>query len=493
MRAWSSDVASAVPPLAKSLVLVAALWSSTATADDATTTPTSPPQPIVLRAAHLYDGASNRLVSPGVVVVRGNKIVAAGPRAKPPADAIVIDLGDATLLPGLMDAHTHLGHEMTDDWNKDELDWFKKPIPERAIEATVFARRTLLAGFTSVRDVGSEHLIDVGLRNAIDRGTIPGPRMLVAVHAISARGGHCDPTAGYRPGVLPPPGFAQGVADGPVQMRAAVRYNVKHGADVIKVCASGGVLSLTDKVDSPQLTQAELDALVDEAHALGRKAAAHAHGAEAAKRAIRAGIDSIEHGSFLDDQAIEMMRAHGTYLVFTPVPCMLARLEVSKAPTAVIDKAKRAVSAMDAVFQKAIRRGVRIAFGSDAGVCPHGQQNRQFAIMVKLGMKPLAAIRSATSVDAKLLGVADKLGTLAAGKLADVIAVPGDPTRDISAMERVMFVMKGGQVARGPSPNTTTAPPPPPIVIDTHANAHPHPDGCPLDRRLPSGTGCATP
>jgi len=460
-------------------LLLAAL-TSTASAD---------PKPIVLKAAHLYDGTSDRLVSPGVVVVRGDKIVAAGAKVKVPDDATTIDLGDATLLPGLMDAHTHLTTEMTADWNQDELDWFKKPIPQLAIEATVFARRTLAAGFTTTRDLGSDELLDVGLRDAIAEGVVPGPRMLVAVHAISARGGHCDGTAGYRPGLLKEPTFENGVADGPDQIRAAVRYNVKHGADVIKVCASGGVLSLTDKVDSPQLTQAELDALVDEAHALGRKAAAHAHGAEAAKRAIRAGIDSIEHGSFLDDAALEMMRVRGTYLVFTPTSCLATRLVAAKAPANVIEKNIAADAAMDAVFKHALARGVKIAFGSDAAVCPHGTQTHQFAIMVKLGMKPLAAIRSATSADAQLLGVADKLGTLAPDKLADVIAVPGDPTRDIAAMEKVVLVMKGGVIVHRRDPNApvteaVTLPASVPPTVSTTS-------GCPVYNRLPSGSGCS--
>jgi imidazolonepropionase-like amidohydrolase len=272
--------------------------------------------------------------------------------------------------------------------------------------------------------------------------------MLVAVHAIGAHGGHCDGTAGYRPELLKEPGPEQGVADGPDQVRAAVRFNTKYGADVIKTCASGGVLSLTDKVDSPQLTQAELDALVDESHALGRKTAAHAHGAEAAKRAIRAGIDSIEHGSFVDDQGLDLMKQKGTYFVFTPVLCMNDRLKKSGAPANIVAKGAAATAAADATFKRALAKGVRIAFGSDAAVCPHGTQVAQFAYMVRLGMKPLAALRAATSADARLLGIEDKVGTLEPGKLADVVAVPGDPSREISVVEKVFFVMKEGTVYR---------------------------------------------
>src|SRR5215468_5388231 len=401
----------------------------------------------VLRAAHLNDGKADTVVAPGVVVVSEGKIVAVGSNAQVPTGARVIDLGDATLLPGLMDAHTHLSLESSLDWKQDQLDSLKKPIPEQAIIATEYARRTLLAGFTTVRDLGSSDLIDVGLRNAIQSGKVPGPRMLVAVNAIGARGGHCDPTGGFRPELLKEPGPEQGVVNGPEQARAAVRFNTKHGADVIKTCATGGVLSEADRVDSPQLTQGELDALVDEAHALGRKTAAHAHGAEAAKRAVRAGIDSIEHGSFLDDQALDLMKQKGTYLIFTPVLCLNDRLKKAGAPPNILGKAAAASGAADATFKRALARGVNLGFGSDAAVCPHGQQVAQFADMVRLGMQPLAALRAATSADAKLLGL-DNLGTLEPGKLADVVAVPGDPSRDITAVEKVFFVMKDGVVYR---------------------------------------------
>ena len=403
-------------------------------------------RPIVLRAARLYDGKSDAVVSPGLLVVDGNKISTVGAGGEPPAGAEVIDLGEVTLLPGFMDAHTHLSSEMTEDWKRDELDQFKKEIAERAIEASEHARRTLMAGFTTVRDLGSDHFIDIGLRNAINAGKVPGPRVLAAGNAIGARGGHCDDGAGYRQGLLRESDITDGVADGADQMRAAVRYTIKHGADVIKVCASGGVLSLTDKVDSPQLTQAELDALVDEAHALGRKAAAHAHGAEAAKRALRAGIDSIEHGTFMDDEALDLMKKRNAWLVFTPTLCMEERMKKNGAPPQVVAKASAAKEREDQMFRRALQKGVNLAFGSDAAVCPHGSQLAQFAKMVSLGMKPLAAIRAATSGDARLLGVDDKLGTLAAGKLADVIAVAGDPRRDVHALEHVVFVMKDGVV-----------------------------------------------
>jgi imidazolonepropionase-like amidohydrolase len=409
-------------------------------------------KPVVLRAARMFDGKSDAVVSPGFVVVDGNRITAVGAKGAPvpAAGAEVYDLGDVTLLPGLMDAHTHLSGEASNDWNRDELDQFKKEIAERAVESTEHARRTLMAGFTSVRDLGSDHFIDVGLRNAIDGGKVPGPRMLVAGNAIGARGGHCDDGAGYRQGLLRDSDFTNGVADGPDQIRSAVRYTIMHGASVVKVCASGGVLSLTDNVDSAQLTQAELDALVDEAHSLGRKAAAHAHGAEAAKRALRAGIDSIEHGTFLDDEGLDLMKRKNAWLVFTPTLCLEERMKKNGAPPLVVQKATAAKAREDAMFKRALQKGVNLAFGSDAAVCPHGSQQLQFAKLVSLGMKPLAAVRAATSGDARLFGVDSKVGTLETGKLADIIAVAGDPARDIHAMEHVVFVMKDGVVYKRP-------------------------------------------
>jgi len=403
--------------------------------------------PVAIKAQRMFDGKSDVLASPGLVVVDGERIVAAGPKAAIPAGSQVIDLGDATLLPGLIDAHTHLSFEATTDWNRDELDYFKKPIPQVAIESTVYAERTLLAGFTTVRDLGSFELLDVGLRNAIDANKVPGPRMLVAVQSICTLGGHCDPTGGYRPDLLAEPGPSRGVINGPDQGRTAVRWMIKYGADVIKVHATGGVLSLSDTISSIPFTQEELDAIIDEAHAHGKKVAAHAHSSGGAKRAIKAGVDSIEHGTMLDDEALAMMKGKGTVLVYTPTPCLMERLTKGAAPANVIDKAKKVIATEDLVFSKAVKLGVAIAFGSDAAVCPHGTQGNQFAIMVKNGMRPAAALRSATRDAARLLGLSDR-GTLEAGKLADVIAVPGDVLADVRRLEKVSFVMKGGVVAK---------------------------------------------
>ncbi len=408
--------------------------------------------PVVLKAGRLFDGSSNHLVTPGVVVVVAGKIQGVGPGAPVPEGAQVIDLGDATLLPGFIDAHTHLAIEASDDWKQDKLDTLRKPVAERALDATEYARKTLMAGFTSVRDVGSWDYIDVGLRNAIHDGKIPGPRMLVAVHAIGATGGHCDGTAGFQHGLFAKEtGPEDGVANGPDAIRTAVRLNIKYGADVIKTCATGGVLSLTDDVDTPQLTQAELDALVDEAHALHRKTAAHAHGATGAKRAIRAGIDSIEHGTFMDDEALDLMKAHGTVWNPTLAASWWLNQQLERGrymPPEIAAKARAAIAAINATFRKGLEKGVKIGFGTDAGVYPHGLNAVEFGLMVNLGMKPIDALKTATSVDADLLGLADRLGTLEGGKIADVVAVPGDPTVDIHQTEKVLFVMKEGVIYR---------------------------------------------
>jgi len=400
--------------------------------------------PIVLNAAHLYDGKSDRLVSPAVVVVADGKITAVGSGGAIPADATIIDLGDATLLPGFIDAHTHLSHQRSPDWKQDRIDSLEESVAEQALIASEYARKTLMAGFTTVRDVGAGDAIDVGLRNAIRKGKIAGPRMLVATKSIGATGGHCDVT-GYRKGLLAKES-SDAVADSPEQARAAVRHAAKYGADVIKVCATGGVLSLTDDVDTAQMTQAELDAAVEEAHALRKKVAAHAHGATGAKRAIRAGVDSIEHGSFLDEEAVNLMKSKGTYLIPTFMP--LKTLRADQLPPPVIPKFYAALAHHATSFKLALSKGVRIGFGTDAGVYNHGENAQEFRYMVEAGMKPIDALKAATSMDADLLGVSDRLGTLVAGKLADVVAVPGNPFADIRQTERVFFVMKEGVIYR---------------------------------------------
>jgi len=404
----------------------------------------------ILKAARLFDGKSDALVTPGLVVVTGGKIVAVGSSAEIPAGAEVIDLGDATLLPGFIDAHTHLSFPYSEDYDRAELDRLRKTIPEMALDATTNARVTLMAGFTTVRDVGSDYFIDVGLRNAIRDRIIPGPRMLVTVHALGATGGHCDDQDGFREGLFGhESGPLDGVINGPDQARYAVRLDHKYGADMIKVCASGGVLSPTDDVDTPQLTQDELNAIVDEAHALRLKTAAHAHGAEAAKRAIRAGIDSIEHGSFLDDEALDMMKQRGTYLVPTLMAAQGLQERFDKnvyVPPAIAAKAHAAINSMHGTFQRALAKGVNIGLGTDAAVYPHGRNCEEFHQMVDLGMKPVAALKAGTSSDAQLLGIADRVGTLEPNKLADIVAIPGDPIQNIRQTEHVFFVMKEGVI-----------------------------------------------
>src|SRR5713101_380797 len=407
---------------------------------------------VVLKAARMFDGKSDELVKPGIVVVTDGRIVAAGPNATVPAEAEVIDLGDATLLPGFIDAHTHLTFAYSDDWNQSELDRLRKPIAELALDASVNARKTLLAGFTTVRDVGSMEQLDVGLRNAIRNGKVPGPRMLVTVHSLGSTGGHCDGMAGFRPGLFGrESGPLDGVINGADQARYAVRLDHKYGADMIKVCATGGVLSPTDDVDTPQLTQEELNAIVDEAHNLRLKTAAHAHGAEGAKRAIRAGISSIEHGSFLDDEALEMMKQRGTFLVPTLMASHGLQEKFDRGiymPPAIEAKARAAIAAIHLTFQRALAKGVKIGLGTDAGVYPHGRNAEEFHQMVDLGMKPIDALRAGTSVDAELLGLADKIGSLEPGKLADIVAVPGNPLENIRQTEHVFFVMKEGAIFR---------------------------------------------
>src|SRR6202790_4892956 len=409
-------------------------------------------KPYVLKAARMFDGKSNTLSTRGLVVFTDEKISGVGTKATAPAGAEIIDLGDATLLPGFIDAHTHLTSMYSDDWKQNLIDSLQKTVAERALDASANARVTLMAGFTTVRDVGSSDFLDIGLRNAIRDGIVPGPRMLVTVHALGSTGGHCDHEGGFRQGLFGSESDPlDGVINGPDQARYAVRLDHKYGADMIKVCPTGGVLSLTDDVDTPQLTQEELNAIVDEAHALRRKTAAHAHGAEAAKRAIRAGIDSIEHGSFLDDEALDMMKQRGTYLVPTLMAIQGIQEKFDRGiymPPAIEAKARAAIAAIHVTFQHALAKGVKIGLGTDAGVYPHGRNAEEFHQMVDLGMKPVDALKAGTSSDAELLGLADKIGTLEGGKLADIVAVPGNPVENIRQTEHVLFVMKEGVTYR---------------------------------------------
>ena len=411
-------------------------------------------QLIVLKAARFFDGKSDALVQNAVVIVQGDKIIDAGTNLPVPSDAQVIDLGDATLSPGFMDAHTHLTADFSGNYNERRLQELDLNVSEQAIRATAFARATVEAGFTTVRDlgsrfVGSHEFVDVALRNSINKGVIAGPRMLVATKGIGATGGHFDPTNGFRDFLFRRESdFTDGIANGPDEIRKAVRFEVKNGADVIKAAVSGGVLSLGDEVDTPQLTPAEMTALVDESHRLRKKVAVHCHGDQAAREAIEAGVDSIEHGSFMKPETLTMMKKKGTFLTPTLMASEWIMGKLDNYPPALQAKAKAAYRARSEMFRNAVKMGIKISFGTDAAVFPHGQNAKEFKLMVDLSMKPIDALKSATANDAELLGIGQKVGTLEKGKLADIIAMPGDPTSDITATERVTFVMKEGKIIR---------------------------------------------
>jgi imidazolonepropionase-like amidohydrolase len=402
---------------------------------------------IVLKAARVFTSTAERPLAPGMVVVEGNQIVRVGQDLAVPPGAQVIDLGDATLLPGFIDAHVHMSMEMSDDWYRDFYQGALRFPTEQALYAAMYARRTLEAGFTTVRDVGSSNYVALGLRNAINAGIAEGPRMLIANNAIGATGGHAD-EAPFPPDRIKPSGPVEGICNGPEECRAAVRYQIKYGADLIKFMPSGGVLSLSDPVDVPELTQEEMDAIVSEAHAWHRKVAAHCHGDAAAKMAIKAGVDSIEHGTFLQDDTMKLMKEKGVYLVPTLFAGDWVGEKADRFPPPIAAKARAAAAQMQTMFQHAMKVGVKVAFGTDSAVEPHGLDAREFALMVKNGMSPAAALLAATANGAALLGLADTIGTLEPGKVADLVAVPGDPLKDIRATEKVSFVMQGGRIVK---------------------------------------------
>lgn len=430
-------------------ILLIAISAFVAQLAFAAQTPDSAPA-VVLKAAHLFDSKTGRLSDNGVVVVQGDRILSIGNASAAPANARVIDLGDATLLPGFIDAHVHLTSELQKDFFRAfHTDMFRFPV-EQAHYAARYAKRTLEAGFTTVRNLGASDFIDIGLRNAINAGVIPGPRIIAAAHSIGSTAGHCD-NSPFPPDVIEPSGVIDGVCNGADECRAAVRYQMKWGADVIKICASGGVLSEADPVDVPQLTPQELSAIVSEAHAWKKKVAAHSHGDAASRLAVEAGVDSIEHASFLSDETLQLMKSKGTYLVPTRLAVFWVNQEAAGFPPAIAEKARAAWSAHEKMFKSALRIGVPIAFGTDSGVSPHGMNAREFALMVEIGMSPAAALLSGTRESAKLLGVDAEVGTLEAGKFADIIAVRGNVLADIAVTEKPLFVMKHGQVVVEPS------------------------------------------
>lgn len=398
---------------------------------------------IALKAARLFDAVSGSLRTDAVVVVQGTKIISVGGAA--PAGAQVIDLGDATLTPGFIDAHTHLTQEYNPDYYREFYkELFRFPA-EQSFYAAVYAKHTLEAGFTTVRNVGASDWVDVGLRNAINAGVTEGPRILTAIHAIGVTGGHCDQSP-FPPEWRKPVGPIEGVCDSPDSCREAVRDQMKWGADVIKICASGGVLSESDPVDVPQLTPAELDAIISEAHRWKRKVAAHCHGDLAARQAIEAGVDSIEHGTFLTEDTLKLMKAKGVYLVPTRMAAYWVGKNADTYPPQIAAKARAVGPAHAEMFKTALRVGVKIAFGTDAGVYPHGMNAQEFGLMTDLGMTPSAALISGTRDAAKLLGVDATTGTIEAGKSADIVVVPGNVLENIHATEHPVLVMKQGQI-----------------------------------------------
>jgi imidazolonepropionase-like amidohydrolase len=399
-------------------------------------------QVVLLKTAHLFDARSGRMLDQQAVLVRGERIEKTGPAAEltAPLGATVIDLGDATLLPGLIDCHVHLTSDPEDAGYKG----LGISIPRETLTGAKNARLTLLAGFTSVRNVGSGGYSDVALRDAIEAKDIPGPRVVASGPTLGSTGGHCDETY-----LAPEYGYHDPtVADGPSAVLTKTREVIKFGSDVIKFCASGGVFSKGDQPSTTQYSREEMETLVAEAHRQGRKVAAHAHGADAIIVASKAGVDSIEHGSLINDEGIRTMKEHGTFLVADIYndDFILSQGKARGFTEEMIAKERLIGEKQREGFRKAAQAGVKIAYGTDAAIYPHGWNAKQFAYMVKYGLTPAQALQSATVSAAELLGWQDRVGNIEAGKYADLIAVKGDPLKDVTAVESVGFVMKGGEV-----------------------------------------------
>src|SRR5215471_9975303 len=395
------------------------------------------PAVTVIHAGHMLDVKTGKTVNDVWVVIEEGKIVRAGTEAVPAAN--IIELPNATLLPGLIDAHTHITNDPNFGYQELGIS-----IPKEALIGAKNARITLEAGFTTIRNVGASGYTDIALRDAINEGMLPGPRIDASGPALSITGGHCDNN------LLPYEYHAKsdGAADGIEGVQHKVREIIKYGADVIKVCATGGVLSKGDDPQASQYSLEELKAIVADAHRLGRKVAAHAHGAQGILWASEAGVDSIEHGSYIDDAAIQMMKSKGTYLVPTLylVDWMTENATKISLPEMYAGKMRTIIPVARANIKKAFDDGVKVAFGTDAAVYPHGLNAREFAVYVRMGMTPLHAIQTATVNAADLLGWSDRIGSLEAGKFADIIAVNGDPTKDVTLLENPVFVMKNGVV-----------------------------------------------
>jgi len=399
-----------------------------------------PAKPILLRAGQMLDVKSGQLIQQPRLLIVDGKIKTLAPDEAATQGAEVIDLGNLTLLPGLIDMHTHL------TFSPEDIGYSSVAVsvPREALKGARNARVTLEAGFTAVRNVGANGYADVALRDAIDAGDVPGPRVVASGPALGITGGHCDDT-------LHAPEYkivGEGVADGVDAVRRKTREVIKYGADVIKICSTGGVLSFRDDPKASQYRLEEMKAIVEEAHRLGRKVAAHAHGGDGIKLAVLAGVDSIEHGSYIDDESIRLMKEHGTYLVPTLFlgDWFLANAEKLRFPLPLVAKARVVVPEARKNVARAFRAGVKIALGTDSAVYPHGLNAGEFAVYTQLGLSPLQSIQSGTIEAARLLGKEQELGSLEAGKYADLIAVGGDPLKDITELQRVRFVMKGGVV-----------------------------------------------
>jgi len=401
--------------------------------------PAGAPARTVVKAGKLLDVRTGKTLTKQAIVIEGGKIVSVGPDSGVAADAKVIDLSGKTVLPGLIDAHTHITFDPKYGYEQLAIS-----APREALIGAKNARITLLAGFTTIRNVGASDYTDIALRDAINAGDVPGPRIDASGPALGITGGHCDDN------LLPYEwhATADGVADGVENVQHKVREVIKYGANLIKICATGGVLSLGDDPQHSQYTQAELNAIVADAHRLGRKVAAHAHGAEGIRWAAEAGVDSIEHGSYIDDAGIAAMKQHGTYLVPTLYlgDWFLENAPKMNVPPSMLKKGQEVMPMARKNIAHAFASGVKVGFGTDAAVYPHGLNAREFAVMVKLGLTPLQAIQAATVNDADLLGWSDKVGVIEPGHYADMIAVDGDPLQDVTKLEQVKFVMKGGVV-----------------------------------------------
>lgn len=402
---------------------------------------------IAVRAGLLIDGTGAAPVANSVILIEDGRITAVGPGLSIPEGARVIDLSDQTVVPGYIDAHSHLSYALvgTEDWGSSLV---RRTAADLALIGAQHAREVLESGFTSVRNVGARGFSDVALRNAINEGRIPGPRMQVSAHALGITGGHCD-TSGYVPAVLGrEPGPAEGIANGPDEIRSAIRHQVKYGADVIKICATGGVMSVGDSVGVQQYAQDELEAVVEAARMIERRVAAHAHGTEGIKAAVRAGVSSIEHGSLLDDEGIALMVERGTYLVSTLFAGdAVTRMAKDGTLTGELaDKALAIGPVMSNTMGRAHAAGVKIALGVDNIFYSHRTSAREFELLVEAGLSPMDAILAGTSVAAELLGWEEDVGTLTPGRYADLVGVVGDPLQDIGVLTETAFVMKGGDV-----------------------------------------------